>query len=249
MIKKSRPGNWIFLGLAVAALAAAGLYDAGLLRFNFPSPERFPVRGIDVSHHQGHIGWFEAGLHNVQFAYIKAREGTDYRDPQFEYNWSQCPHDLIARGAYHFFNFCTPGKDQARNFLQVVPPDPQALPPALDLEFSGNCRREPSQAAMKREVTSFVKEISIRFPEPPVFYVTQAFYKRYLEGHEQEYPPHRLWIRDVVSEPRRAPCTEWTFWQYGALGRIPGIHGPTDLNIFCGTLEEFAALIHKDRTR
>src|SRR5207302_8396959 len=111
--------------------------------------KRFPVRGVDVSHHQGFVGWFEASLHDVKFAYIKATEGTDYRDPQFLYNWSQCPYDGIARGAYHFFNFCAPGKAQARNFLQVVPADPKALPPALDLEFSGNCRRTPSRAEIK----------------------------------------------------------------------------------------------------
>src|SRR3954470_18330970 len=100
------------IGLGILGLAGAGLYYAGLLRLNFPSEKRFPVRGIDVSHHQGHIGWFEASLHDVRFAYIKATEGTDFQDPTFLYNWQQCPYNHIARGAYHFFNFCRPGREQ-----------------------------------------------------------------------------------------------------------------------------------------
>ncbi len=240
---RRRIGNKTTVTLLIVVLAVMGIYYAGLLRLNFPSPERFPVRGVDVSRHQGHIGWFEASLHGVQFAYIKATEGTDFRDPRFLYNWTQCPKNGIARGAYHFFNFCRPGKEQARNFLATVPPDPNALPPALDLEFSGSCRRIPSRAEVEREVASFVAAISRRFPGPPVFYVTPDFYKRYLKGHEHNFPPHRLWIRNVVKEPSLAPCTEWVFWQHSALGRVPGLRGPVDLNVYCGTQDQFGELV------
>ena len=236
--------------LVLAAAVAGGLYHAGLLRLNFPSPERFPVRGIDISRHNGHVGWYEASLHDVRFAYIKATEGTDFRDPQFLYNWTQCPKDGVARGAYHFFNFCRPGKDQARNFLQSVPVDPVALPPALDLEFSGNCHRIPTRAEVEREVSAFVKAIAGRYPGPPVFYATQDFYQRYLDGHRNEFPPHRLWIRSVVKQPSPPPCTDsgWTFWQYSGLGRVPGVPGPVDLNVFCGSREQFAELSRQRRT-
>ena len=232
-----------FLVLAAVLAAGAGLYYTGLLRLNFPSQKRYPVRGIDVSHHQGHVAWFEVSLNDIQFAYIKATEGTDYRDFEFLYNWTVAPKYRIARGAYHFFNFCTSGKAQAQNFLAVVPDDPDALPPALDLEFSGNCRRRPTLAQFKREVTAFMREIAHRFPRPPVLYVSREVYKRYLDGHRQEYPPHLLWIENVVSEPSLKPCSEWTFWQYGALGHVPGVKGPADLNVFCGTPEQLAALI------
>src|SRR5262249_22731749 len=134
---------------------------------------------------------------------------------------------------------------QARNFLAVVPTDPTALPPALDLEFSGNCKRRPSPAEFKREVTAFVKEISARFPGPPVFYVSREIYKRYIDGHRPEFPPHSLWIENLVGEPKGTPCTDWTFWQYGVLGHVPGVKGPADLNVFCGTEEEFKKLSRK----
>ena len=232
----------ITITILIAALILAATYYFGILRFNYPSPTKFPIQGIDVSHHQGQIDWYQASLNGVQFAYIKATEGSDFKDPSFTYNWMQSQYSDIPHGAYHFFSFCRPGREQARNFLAMVPRDAGALPPALDLEFSGNCGKTLSRAAMIKEVTAFVAAIRPRFPKPPVFYVTPEFYKQYLEGHEAEYPAHRLWIRNVIHEPSQKPCQEWSFWQYASRGRIPGIRGPVDLNTFCGNAELFAIL-------
>ena len=74
------------------------------------------------------------------------------------------------------------------------------------------------------------------------FRKTPNFYKLYFEGHEQEFPQHRLWVRNVLTEPSQAPCTGWTFWQYADHARVKGIPGPTDMNAFCGTAEEFAQM-------
>ena len=93
-----------------------GLYRSGLLRFNYPNSTRFPVRGIDVSHHQGDIDWHIVKAAGVDFAFIKASEGGDYRDREFARNWEEAGRAGIARGAYHFFTFCTAGLDQAHNF-------------------------------------------------------------------------------------------------------------------------------------
>ena len=96
---------------------------------------------------------------------------------------------------------------------------------------------------MVREVSAFLKAISVRYPGRPVLYVTPDFYKRYIEGHRADYPPHYLWIRNVVREPSLVPCEEWTFWQYADHARVPGIKGPVDLNVFCGNAEQFSQLL------
>jgi len=224
--------------LAVLILAIVLGFYRGIFQFNHPSPERFPVRGVDVSHHQGTIDWFRAGLHGVDFAYLKATEGTDFRDNRFAYNWDQCRKTLMPHGAYHFFSPCSPGREQARNFLRAVPPDPDALPPALDLEFDGGpCQL--SRAQLIREVSAFEKVIQGRFPGPPLFYVTPTFYKRYFDGHRSEFPPHRLWIRNVLRQPSQTPCDEWTFWQYSNYGRQEGIPGPVDVDVFCADRDTF----------
>jgi lysozyme len=219
------------------------MYYGGLFQFNHPPTERFPVRGVDVSHHQKHISWFQASLDNVQFAYLKATEGSDFRDRHFAYNWEQRRKNNIPRGAYHFFNPCVSGAAQARNFLATVPVESGTLPPVLDLESSGNCRRSISRDEMRREVARFVSVLSERYAGPPVFYITPEYYKRYFEGHEREFPKFRPWIRNVIKEPSQKPCSEWLFWQYADHARVEGMRGPIDLNVFCGSAEEFNHLL------
>src|SRR5437016_295645 len=40
-----------------------------------PPKDRYPVRGIDVSHYQGAIEWVKVKRAEISFAYIKATEG------------------------------------------------------------------------------------------------------------------------------------------------------------------------------
>src|SRR5688572_6854506 len=66
-----------------------------------PSDARFPVRGIDVSHHQGAIDWHSVKASGRSFAFIKASEGADFRDTRFSENWQRAREAGIFTGAYH----------------------------------------------------------------------------------------------------------------------------------------------------
>ena len=121
------------LGCAVAAAAVFGL-DRGYWRLNHPDPARFPIWGVDVSHHQGPIDWPKvASEPHVAFAFIKATEGGDWTDPRFATNWREARAAGLLVGAYHFFTFCRPPLDQARHFLTTAPREPDALPAVLDV--------------------------------------------------------------------------------------------------------------------
>jgi lysozyme len=62
------------------------LYN-GIIWFNAPTTSKYPVRGIDVSHHQDTIDWkMLTENENISFVYIKATEGTSWEDPLYEYN-------------------------------------------------------------------------------------------------------------------------------------------------------------------
>src|SRR5690349_25115520 len=89
--------------LAVASPAAAGHEWR-------PSERRYPYQGIDVSHHQGHIKWAKLPSQGVDFAYIKATEGSDHVDKRFLINWRAADRAGIDRGAYHFFGLCSSGQ-------------------------------------------------------------------------------------------------------------------------------------------
>ncbi|MEM9276936.1 MAG: glycoside hydrolase, partial [Pseudomonadota bacterium] len=44
------------------------------------------------------------------------------------------------------------------------------------------------------------------------------------------------WLRSVADHPSRIyPGQRWSFWQYTGTGKIPGIRGETDINVFAGS--------------
>ncbi|TLX09731.1 GH25 family lysozyme [Rhizobium sp. MHM7A] len=236
-------GRFGAAAILVVAFAAYFAYDFGMLRFNNPSLSRYPIQGIDVSHHQGDIDWKTvAAQPSVRFAIMKATEGGDHKDSRFAENWQRAGDAGVVRGAYHFFTFCRPGKDQAQNFLATVPKAPQTLPIAIDLEFVGNCNKVPTVEEMATEVNAFVTELKGTFPEKPIFYVTQEFFDQYLKGNEARFPEHYLWLRSVFKEPAQEGCSRWSIWQFADNGAVDGIRGAVDLNVLCPTETGFADL-------
>jgi lysozyme len=188
--------------------------------------------GVDVSHHQGAIDWGRVAATGVRFAYIKATEGRDLRDERFDDNWAGATHAGLRVGAYHYFTLCSPGAAQAAHFLAVVPDAPGTLPPAIDLEYEGNCSRRPTQPELERELVAFDEALEERYGRPPIIYATFAFRRDYLADVPWKDP--QLWIRDVSHLLPREPDVPWTLWQYDARGDVDGIDGPVDLSVLSG---------------
>ncbi len=224
--------------LLASVSAVAVLVVVGVIHWNRPGIDRFPVRGVDVSHHQGEIDWSRVGAADVHFAFIKATEGGDHLDTRFEENWREAGNAGVARGAYHFFTFCTPGDVQAEHYLDVVPPALDVLPPAVDVEFAGNCKSWASIDDIRRELGVLLGRLEAACGRSPVLYITSESEKRVISGHFDEYP---VWIRSVFFRPGREPA--WSFWQYTDEGEVPGIETPVDLNVYRGQPDELAALL------
>jgi lysozyme len=74
------------------------------------------------------------------------------------------------------------------------------------------------------------------FQRKPLFYVTDDFYDFYLKGRALPYP---IWVRGIYWTPELPDQRPWHFWQYSNRGRIHGIQGFVDLNVFNGTQAEF----------
>ena len=229
--------------LAVGTLIAAyQAYEHGWIRLNYPSAERYPIGGVDVSHHRGDIDWAAVRREGMVFAYIKATEGGDFVDPQLRANWTQARAAGLAVGAYHFFTFCRDGASQARNFLANVPPVPDELPPAVDLEFGGNCDRSPDWRRLSREIAVFLAMVRAAHGREPMLYMTHELYDAYHRSTPDPFRASPLWIRDVFRSPRWLGRRPWTLWQYASNGRVKGIRGPVDLNVFQGDAAAWAAL-------
>ena len=225
-----------------AALTAASyvLYVRGVLRFNYPDRDRFPVRGIDVSHHQGEIDWPAVRAAGIDFAFIKASEGGDHRDREFARNWESAERAGIARGAYHFFTFCAPGLSQAENFIAALAGSAGELPPVADVEFAGNCQQRPGIPKIRGELRRFLDRVAASLGRRPILYFTADAHARILGS---DFPAPLLWPRSIFSEPAESRFGKWLFWQFADNGRLPGIETAVDLNVFRGTRAEFRSLI------
>jgi lysozyme len=183
---------------------------------------------VDVSSHQGAIDWGQVAGDDIDFAYIKASEGGDFVDQRFRENWEGAAAAGLDRGAYHFFTFCRSGAEQATNFLSELPSDPDALPPAVDLELAGNCSERPDRDSLRRELDTFLDRVEEATGQRVVVYVGADFEGRYQVRDDLDRP---LWHRRVL---RRPDVEGWWIWQAYDRASVDGIHGAVDLNIMRG---------------
>jgi lysozyme len=168
----------------------------------------------------------------VRFAFIKATEGGDRRDPEFGRNWAGARRAGIARGAYHFFTFCRAGLAQAQNFVASWGGSPGELAPAVDVELGGNCAEPPESSKIEEELQAFLAEVERVTGRRPTLYFTREADERILRARFEAYP---RWPRNIFREPRPS---SWQFWQFANNGRLSGVTTPVDLDVFSGTLDE-----------
>lgn len=216
----------------------ASLYF-GYLRFNYPSENKYPIKGIDVSHHQNEVDWRLIKEQEIQFAFIKATEGGDFIDKRFNENWREAIENGIDVGAYHFFTFCSDPKEQANNFIDVVPKIDNSLPPVIDLEFGGNCKLKKDKDSLINDIKIFEEIIYNHYLKKPILYITEDFYNAFLLDEFKDNP---IWARDIYKKPKLKDKREWILWQYGNRGHLKGINMYVDLNVFNGNNEAYEKL-------
>lgn len=182
------------------------------------------AEGIDLSHHNGAVDWARLGTEPFSFVYLKATEGTDHADQNFQAHWRDATRLGWMTGAYHFYLLCRPGAAQADNFIRQVEVRAGTLPPAVDLEHAHNCAAKGSRQETLGELRAFMAAIAAEYGQRPVIYTTPAFYSEWLAG--EGFEAHPLWIRSLDGPPQGP----YAIWQYSMKGRVAGIDGPVDLN-------------------
>jgi len=215
----------VVIGVAVGTCFWA--YRSGTLQFNRPSPARYPITGLDVSHHQGDVDWSEVASAGASFAFIKASEGGDFVDAKFDRNWRSARAAGLAAGPYHFFTFCSAGVQQAEHFLKTAPPSEDSLPPVVDVEFVGNCRTWTDLVSVRTELARFIAEVERAWGIRPILYTTPDALERVVGDVCSDCP---IWIRSVFWEPAPEAYRRWRIWQFSDNSRFLGIQGPVDRN-------------------
>lgn len=233
-------------GLVVVALGiVAALIPAGVIWPNRIFAAKYDVRGVDVSHHQGEIDWELLAGEDVDFAYIKATEGSSHVDERFEENWAGAREAGLVVGAYHFMSFDSPGASQAANVIASVPTEAGTLPPVVDVEGYGRYVENLPDARIARPILDdLLAGLEEHYGVPAIIYTTGEAYDVYIRD---AYPDNPIWIRSVALPPDLPDDRDWTFWQYSNRDRLDGVGAGAepfvDMNVFVGGRRDFDELL------
>ena len=206
------------------------------------NPEGYEIHGIDVSHHQGDIDWEvlrNQGMIDkcpIRFVMIKATEGANRVDPKFEYNFEQALEYGFTRGAYHFYSKHSPAKEQAQFFINNVKLQKGDLPPVLDVEHKPHSQ---SDADFKKSVLQWLEIVERHYQVKPIIYTYYKFKMQYLADKVFDQYPYWIAHYYVDSVEYRGA---WKFWQHTDVGRLPGIKGYVDFNIYNGSYYDLRQL-------
>jgi lysozyme len=217
--------------------------------FDFPNrqPTDYAVHGTDTSRWQPNIQWGKVQNAGISFAFIKATEGGDVLDPLFRENFAKAKAAGVPRGAYHFYYFCTAPEVQAKWYLRHLPKEAGAMPPVLDAEWnhaSRTCPGKPSPAKVRNDLSVWLNIVEKATGKRPIIYTTPDFY----DDNDMGRFENDFWLRSTAAHPsERYPQEKWTFWQYTGTGKIPGIEGRADINVFRGSEADWRKWLQKHK--
>ncbi|MBP8115389.1 MAG: glycoside hydrolase family 25 protein [Chitinophagaceae bacterium] len=209
--------------------------------FGIAIPENYSIHGIDISKYQSTISWEEVKLMKIKeiqlgFSFMKATEGIGNTDPYFKRNWKKSKDNGIIRGAYHFFIASKDGRMQAENFIKRVELETGDMPPVLDVEQLNGA----TVTQLKREAKIFLDIVENHYGVRPIIYTNVDFYTRNLGDEFDAYP---LWVAHYYQPSHPRIKRGWSFWQHSDEGRVNGINGKVDFNVFNGDSTDFKNLL------
>ncbi|OEV02591.1 GH25 family lysozyme [Streptomyces oceani] len=206
--------------------------------------------GIDVSHWQGSINWGSVKNAGIDFAWMKATEGTGYKDPSFNSNYPNSHKAGLIRGAYHFARPDTSsGAAQANYFVDnggAWSRDDQTLPGVLDIEtnpYGSQCYGK-SASQMRSWINDFYTTYKERTGRDMVIYTTASWWNACTNSWTGMADKSPLWVAHWTTGSPTIPAgfPTWTVWQYTAKGSVSGISGDVDRNNFNGSMDRLLAL-------
>ena len=256
-ILRACPVWTIWAGMALIAAAYIFLFYYFLVSpFSFrwrgiygnpPYPEGYDIRGIDISHYQGRIDWerlrnADVNKAPIRFIFIKATEGEELVDENFGDNFLRSRENCFITGAYHFYNADADPRRQAEHFIRTVKLSAGDLPPVLDVEKRGGLPLE----TFRRNVLTWLRLVEQHYGVKPVIYTGLKFRASYLSHASfDDYP---FWIAHYYVE-KLSYTGPWTFWQHTDGGKVDGIRGKVDLNIYNGSLSELMKITIPEKQR
>lgn len=173
----------------------------------------------------------------VSFVFIKCTQGTTIKSDYYAADLAAASRQGIPVAPYHFFSHKASGSAQARYFLKFARLSQTTMPPMLDVEpTTAQIAAMGGVAGMFREIMAWMRIVEQNCGRKPVLYVSQTFVNKYMDKAPRELLDHDVWIARY-GEYR--PYVKLLFWQLTPYGRVRGINGEVDINVFNGSREDF----------
>lgn len=195
--------------------------------------------GIDCSHWQGTIKWEQVAAAGIEFAIIKATEGTGWLDDQFRNNWNGAKANGILRGAYHYLRPGLDVEDQIDHYTDVVGPlGERDLIPWLDVETAQPGVNQPAVplAQVVDEVAEAVSLLVDAYDCPVGIYTGKWFWDDLPQPQAGQFGGHPLWVATYYKDGKPGNpllpkgWNKYAIHQHSSMGRVAGIAGNVDLN-------------------
>jgi lysozyme len=207
----------------------------------------YPVRGIDVSRHNGDIDWAKVKASGISFAYIKATQGEGGTDPRLQEYVANLHTAGMPFGVYAMYDPCADPDKQAEHLMKTVPAGTDVLPVVLDVELISNafssmrCFDSENPTISLEKISRVLQRLTSAYGKPPVLYFLPSMQKYFSDERFGSYP---LWVADYRNSSVSTGSPQvprWTIWQYSNQGRVDGIGAGVDLNLFAGSPRDFEA--------
>jgi len=176
----------------------------------------------------------------VRFVIVKATEGSSMIDENFEDNFFQARDYGFIRGAYHFYSTKSSARTQAQHFLDKVKLEVGDLPPILDVEHKP---ADKTDIEFQQDILTWLHIVEDRYHVKPVLYTYYKFKEQYLS--DKRFDDYPYWIAHYYVDKMEYKG-EWKFWQHTDAGKLAGIKGYVDFNIYNGSYYDLKQLCIKE---
>lgn len=190
------------------------------------------LKGIDVSSWQGKPDWPKVSNSGVKFAILRIHQKSG-TDASFEHNYKGCKSNGILIGGYKYSYALTPAQaiDEAENLISVLGGRGLDFPVFYDLEWSQ--QRSLGKQAIENIAVAFLTRIKKAGYKVGI-YCNLDWYNNVLTDALKQYD---CWIArypasDNGSVQERLRPTVGVGWQYSSKGKVPGISGNVDMDVF-----------------
>ena len=183
----------------------------------------------------------------VRFAYIKSTQGITIKNRYYAADRQGCLRAGIRVGAYHFFSTKCSGDEQAIFFLTNTHLGRGDLPPVLDVEPSDQQIADMGGVdEMFLQIRRWLTTVESISGARPLLYVNQRFVNKYLNQAPDLKAGYHFWI---ARYGEYKPDVHLALWQLSSDGRVTGIRGHVDLNVFNGYETHWQDFLEKQTIR